>query len=175
MRINPIHIIRLLVCVFIVLLLAWVLGFTARRTENSPTPAEAVRYDTIVVVEHDTIRSTRTILQETYKYDTIILRDTVFIADIPQNYVDSTTDYRLEVNAVKMYDYRLSIYKTDTFTRYVPQVPSERTETSRRGFGQSIVVGLQVGYGLGVQPATMQARFEPYVGIGITYGWGYHW
>ncbi len=170
-----VKIVRIAVGVAIFLLLVWLLGFTARRTESSPTPAEIVRYDTLVVVQHDTIRSTRTILQETYKYDTIMLRDTVYIADIPQNYVDSTTDYRLEVNAVKMYDYSISIYKTDTFTRYVPQVPTERTETSRRGFGQSIVVGLQVGYGLGVQPATMQARFEPYVGIGITYGWGYHW
>ena len=170
-----VKIVRIAVGVAIFLLLVWLLGFTARRTESSPTPAEIVRYDTLVVVQHDTIRSTRTILQETYKYDTIMLRDTVYIADIPQNYVDSTTDYRLEVNAVKMYDYSISIYKTETCTHYVPQVPTERTETSRMGFGQSIVVGLQVGYGLGVQPATMQARFEPYVGIGITYGWGYHW
>lgn len=170
-----VKIVRIAVGVAVLLLLVWLLGYTAKRTNNTSQPLEVVRYDTIVVVRHDTIRSTRTILQETYKYDTIMLRDTVFIADIPQNYVDSTTDYRLEVNAVKMYDYRLDIYRADTFTRYVPQVPTERTETSRRGFGQSIVVGLQVGYGLGVQPATMQARFEPYVGIGITYGWGYHW
>ncbi len=168
-------IVRIAVGIAILLLLVWLLGFTARRTENSPTPAEIVRYDTIVVVKHDTIRSARTILQETYKYDTVMLRDTVFIADFPQNYVDSTPDYRLEVSAVKMYDYSLDIYRADTFTRYVPQVSTERTETSRKGFGQSIVVGLQVGYGLGVQPATMQARFEPYVGVGITYGWGYHW
>lgn len=149
--------------------------YIAKRTENSPTPTEVVRYDTIVVVEHDTIRSVRTILQETYKYDTVMLRDTVFIADFPQNYVDSTEDYRLEVSAVKMYDYSLDIYRADTFTRYVPQVSTERKKQSRMGFGQSIIVGLQVGYGLGVQPATMRARFEPYVGIGITYGWGYSW
>ena len=175
MNIDLIKIVRIAVGVATLLLLVWLLGFTARRTESDTTPAETICYDTIVVFQHDTIRSIRTILQETYKYDTVVRRDTVFIADIPQNYVDSTSDYKLEVNAVKMYDYSLDIYRVDTFTRYVPQIPTERTETSRRGFGQSIVVGLQVGYGLGVHPATMEARFEPYVGIGITYGWGYHW
>lgn len=169
-------IVRITVGLAVLLLLVWLLGFTARRTANSPTPTEPVRYDTVVVVKNDTIRSTRTILQETYKYDTIVLRDTVFIADFPQNYVDSTPDYRIDIRAVKLYDYDLDIYRADTLTHYVPQVPAEGKKHSRKGkFGQSIVVGLQAGYGLGVQPSTMQARFEPYVGIGITYGWGYSW
>lgn len=169
-------IVRITVGLAVLLLLVWLLGFTARRTANSPTPTEPVRYDTVVVVKNDTIRSTRTILQETYKYDTIVLRDTVFIADFPQNYVDSTPDYRIDIRAVKLYGYDLDIYKADTLTRYVPQIPAEDKKYSRKGrFGQSIVVGLQAGYGLGVQPSTMQARFEPYVGIGITYGWGYSW
>lgn len=169
-------IVRIAVGVAILLLLVWLLGFTARRTENTPQPTEVVCYDTIVVVKHDTIRSTRTILQETYKYDTVVLRDTVFIADFPQSYVDSTEDYRIDIRAVKLYDYDLDIYRADTLTRYVPQIPAEGTKQSHKGkFGQSIVVGLQAGYGLGVQPSTMQARFEPYVGIGITYGWGYSW
>lgn len=168
-------IVRIAVGIAILLLLVWLLGFTARRTENSPTPAEIVRYDTIVVVEHDTIRSTRTVLQETYKYDTVMLRDTVFIADIPQNYVDSTEDYRIDIRATKLYGYDLDIYKTSTNTQVLPREPQTAGKERKGRFGQSIVVGLQVGYGLGVQPATMQARFEPYIGIGITYGWGYHW
>ncbi len=174
-NINLMKIVRVAIGVAVLLLLVWLLGFTARRTENSPTPAEPVRYDTIVVVKHDTLTIRERVKQWQYHYDTIRVHDTVYIADIPQNYVDSTSDYRLEVNAVKMYDYSLDIYRADTLTRYVPQVSTERKKQSRMGFGQSIVVGLQVGYGLGVQPATMQARFEPYVGIGITYGWGYHW
>lgn len=175
MSIDWVKILRAVVGVAILLLLVWLLGFTARRTENSPTPAGIVRYDTIVIIEHDTIRSTRTILQETYKYDTIMLRDTVFIADIPQNYVDSTPDYRIDIRAVKLYGYDLDIYKTSTNTQVLPREPQTASKERKGRFGQSIVVGLQVGYGLGVQPATMQARFEPYIGVGITYGWGYHW
>jgi len=170
MQSSPIKILRVAVGVAILLLLVWLLGFTARRTENSPTPAESVRYDTIVVVKHDTIRSIRTILQETYKYDTVVRRNTVFIADFPQNYVDSTPDYRIDIRAVKLYGYDLDIYKTSTNTQVLPREPERKGR-----FGQSIVVGLQAGYGLGVQPSTMQARFEPYVGIGITYGLGYSW
>lgn len=176
MQTDSIKILRMALGAAILLLLVWLLGFTARRTENSPLPTDCIRYDTVVVVIADTIRSTRTILQETYKYDTIVLRDTVFIADIPKNYIDSTPDYRIDIRAVKLYGYDLDIYKADTLTRYVPQIPAESKKHSRKDkFGQSIVVGLQAGYGLGVQPSTMQARFEPYVGIGITYGWGYSW
>ncbi len=167
---------RILLCVVATLLLIAVGLVCGYCTATRPTVNRvAVQYDTLVVVERDTLTIRERVQQWRYHYDTICVCDTVYVADVPQCYTDSTPDYRLEVNAVKMYDYSLSIYRTDTFTRYVPQVPTERTETSRKGFGQSIVVGLQVGYGLGVQPSTMQARFEPYVGVGITYGWGYHW
>lgn len=175
MSIDWVKIVRAVVGVAILLLLVWLLGFTARLTENSPMPTEPIRYDTIVVVEHDTIRSTRTILQETYKYDTVVLRDTVFVADIPQNYADSTPDYRIDIRAVKLYGYDLDIYRTSTSTQVLPREPQTPNKQRRGRFGQSVVVGLQAGYGLGVQPSTMQARFEPYVGIGITYGWGYSW
>ena len=171
MSIDWVKIVRVAVGIAMLLLLVWLLGYTARRTENSPAPTEVVRYDTVVVVRHDTIRSVRTILQKTYKYDTIMLRDTVFIADIPQNYVDSTTDYRIDIRATKLYGYDLDIYKTSTTTQVQPREPQTAGKERKGGFGQSIVVG----YGLGVQPSTMQARFEPYVGIGITYGWGYSW
>lgn len=175
MSIDWDRIVRVVVGVAILLLFVWLLGFTAKRTENNPTPAEVIRYDTIVVVQRDTIRSIRTILQETYKYDTVVLRDTVFIADIPQNYVDSTPDYRIDIRAVKLYGYDLDIYKTSTNTQVLPREPQTASKERRGKFGQSVVIGLQAGYGLGVQPSTMQARFEPYVGIGITYGWGYSW
>ncbi len=173
MKIDLTHIVSTLIGTAVVLLLVWLLGFTARRTDRPTKPTERVRYDTIVVTRHDTIRESRIILQENYRYDTVVLHDTVYIADIPQNYIDSTHDYRLRVQAVKMYDYSLDIYRTDTFTHYVP---IEVSKPQKRGrFCQSVVVGLQTGYGLGVRPSTMQAAFQPYIGIGLTYGWGYSW
>lgn len=162
------------ICVVLALMFATIMCITFTNKPYDSEPID-IRYDTIVVVKHDTIRSTRTILQETYKYDTVVLRDTVFIADIPQNYVDSTQDYRIDIRAVKLYGYDLNIYKTSTNTQVLPREPQTASKERRGRFGQSIVVGLQAGYGLGVQPSTMQARFEPYIGVGITYGWGYHW
>ena len=167
---------RILLLIVIVLLFVSAAGVVFYYNSTHTTECVAVQYDTIVVVERDTMTIRERVKQWQYHYDTIMLHDTVYVADVPQVYTDSTPDYRLAVNAVKMYDYSLDIYRADTFTSYVPQVPSDGTKQSRRGrFGQSIVVGLQVGYGLGVQPADMQARFEPYVGVGITYGWGYNW
>ena len=166
------------ILLLIVIVMLFVSAAVVMFYYNSPhtTDSVEVQYDTIVVVERDTMTIRERVKQWQYHYDTICVHDTIYVADVPQVYTDITPDYRLSVNAVKMYDYSLDIYRADTFTRYVPQVPSGDTKQSRRGrFGQSIVVGLQVGYGLGVQPATMQARFEPYVGVGITYGWGYHW
>ena len=129
---------------------------------------EVVHTDTIQTIRVDTIRVERVFTD--YVYDTIVINDTVYIADIPRLYTDSTADYALNVRAVKMYDYRLDIFRVDTITRYIQEKPAEPKKRGK--FGQSVVIGLQAGYGLGVQPTTMQAHFEPYIGIGITYGFG---
>ena len=39
-------------------------------------------------------------------------------------------------------------------------------------FGQSITLGVQCGYGITVN---QQPSFQPYIGIGITYGIGVTW
>lgn len=130
---------------------------------------EVVHTDTIQTIRVDTIRVERTFTD--YIYDTIVVNDTVYVADIPRVYTDSTSDYTLNVRAVKMYDYRLDIFRSDTITRYIQEKPTEPKKMGK--IGQSVVIGLQVGYGFGVQPKTMQARFEPYIGIGITYGFGF--
>ena len=167
---------RILLLIVIVMLFVSAAVVVFYYNSTPTTDRVYVQYDTIVVVERDTMTIRERVKQWKYHYDTICVHDTVYVADVPQVYTDSTQDYRLSVKAVKMYDYSIDIYRADTFTRYVPQVPSVGTKQSRRGlFGQSIVVGLQVGYGLCVHPSTMHARFEPYVGVGITYGWGYNW
>ena len=143
-------------------------GYGCHGCTHECKGTEVVRTDTIQTIRTDTIRVERTFTD--YIYDTIIVNDTVYIADIPRVYTDSTSDYALNVRAVKMYDYRLDIFRVDTITRYIQEKPAEPKKIGK--LGQSVVIGLQVGYGLGVQAATMQARFEPYIGIGITYGFG---
>ena len=175
MQLDLNKIVRYVIGIALVLLFVWLLGYCSNRQDK--TPAVEVRYDTITILQHDTVHITRCIKQERYHYDTLLLHDTVYIRDTPQLYSDSTPRYKLDIRAVKLYDYALDIYQTDTLTQYVPQTADNTTSsTNRKGrFGQSVVVGLQVGYGIGVQPSTMQAAFQPYIGIGITYGFGYSW
>lgn len=156
----------LLLSVFVSVFLC---GYGFRGCTHECNGTEVVRTDTIQTIRVDTIRVERTFTN--HIYDTVIVNDTVYIADIPRVYTDSTTDYALNVRAVKLYDYRLDIFRVDTITRYIQEKPAEPKKRCKAG--QSVVIGLQAGYGLGVQPATMQARFEPYVGIGITYGFGF--
>lgn len=154
----------------VVVLVAVVCDVAMRR--HTPANSYVVQYDTVRVIELDTLTMYERIEHIRHHYDTIVVNDTVYVRDEPQRYTDSTSDYRLAINAVKLYDYTLDIYRADTFTRYIPKVPSEPKKSGK--FGQSVVLGLQVGYGLGVSPATMQARFEPYIGIGLTYGFGFN-
>ena len=158
------YILFVLVSVFVFLC-----GYGFHGCTHECKVTEVVHTDTIQTIRVDTIRVERTFTD--YIYDTIVVNDTVYVADIPRVYTDSTADYALNVRAVKMYDYRLDIFRVDTITRYIQEKPAEPKKRGK--LGQSVVIGLQAGYGLGVQPTTMQARFEPYIGIGITYGFGF--
>ena len=148
---------------------AFLCGYGCHGCTHECKVTEVVHTDTIQTIRVDTIRVERTFTD--YIYDTIVVNDTVYVADIPRVYTDSTADYALNVRAVKMYDYRLDIFRVDTIIRYTQEKPTEPKKSGK--MGQSVVIGLQVGYGLGVQPTTMQARFEPHIGIGITYGFGF--
>ena len=143
-------------------------GVVYHFTTKSPQIERIVVRDTIV--QTDTISHTKIIKQDRYHYDTIMIRDTVWIADIPQNYTDSCEDYKIDINAVKLYDYSLDIYRVDTFIKEIEKVPQIKR---KKAWGWTINAGLQIGYGLNVNPSNMQANFSPYIGIGIGIGFGY--
>lgn len=157
------------ILLFSVSVFVFLCGYGCHGCTHECKETDVVHTDTIQTIRVDTIRVERVFTN--HIYDTIVVNDTVYIADIPRVYTDSTADYALNVRAVKMYDYRLDIFRVDTITRYIQEMPTEPKKSGK--FGQSVVIGLQAGYGLGVQPTTMQARFEPYIGIGITYGFGF--
>ena len=145
-------------------------GVVYHFTTKSPQIEKIVVRDTIV--QTDTISYTKIIKQDKYHYDTIMIRDTVWIADIPQAYSDSTDTYKIDINAVKLYDYSLDIYRVDTLFKEIEKVPQiER----KGGWCWSVNAGLQIGYGLNVNPHNMQANFSPYIGVGVSLGFGYSW
>lgn len=172
---NAAKYIGYVVGVAVVAFFVW-LVFRVEQHTGDADEVVVVRYDTIQVVQRDTLRLTKIVQQEKYYYDTVVVRDTVYIADIPQVYEDSTADYLLRVQAVKMYDYSLEIFRVDSCTTIVPITQEmAKKRRSRAKWGQSVTVGVQVGYGMGIQPTTMRASFEPYVGVGVTYGFGVTW
>ena len=141
-------------------------GVVYHFTTNPPQIERIVVRDTII--QTDTISYTKIVKQDKYHYDTIMIRDTVYIADIPQNYTDSCEDYKIDINAVKLYDYSLDIYRVDTFIKEIEKVPQiER----KGGWCWSVNAGLQVGYGIGIT----NRQFEPFVGVGLNIGFGYSW
>ena len=161
-----------IITIFICVLAGFLLGggLVYHFNKKIPQIETIVMRDTII--QRDTITHTKIIKQDKYHYDTIVINDTIYIRDIPQVYSDSTDTYKIDINATKLYSYDLSIYKTDTFIKEIEKVSViER----KRGFGWNISAGVQMGYGININPVNMQAGFSPYIGVGISVGFGYSW
>jgi hypothetical protein len=108
-------------------------------------------------------------------YDTIVVYNTdTLTIEIPiehKQYVDtfSTDTTNLSVRI----DYSGYKSKIDTIMydfNYQPKVQPIKKQKMK--FGQSITLGVQCGYGIAVN---QQPSFQPYIGIGITYGIGVTW
>lgn len=130
------------------------------------------KIDTVRITKTDTIRVEKRTVQTKWVYDTVLLNDTVYIKDEPQHYLDSTSDYRVDINAVKLYDYSLDIYRVDTLYQIKEKVVQIE---NKRPFRQFLGIGVGVGYGGCVNPSNRTVTMEPYVGIHLTYGWGFTW
>lgn len=115
------------------------------------------KFDTFKILETDTIRDTiyMSIPIEHKQY-----RDT-FLTDTSRTILDiKYSGYKAELDA---------LYVHSSFTQ------KERIKVKTSGFGQFVGAGLQLGYGASVNPVDKTFQPSPYIGVGITYGWGYHW
>lgn len=119
---------------------------------------EVIKRDTVLVhrFHTDTVR----IDQTKIKYDTIIIRDTVYIKDIPHNYHFEEDKYTLDINAVKLYDYNLDVNLRDTVT-----ITNTVYNTVYQNKKQRLTYGLQFGAGYGI----FNRKPDVYVGFGIQY------
>ena len=126
--------------------------------EHHTTTRYLTRHDTCIIVHRDTLRDTLHIeipIAHRQYTDTLIRTDTAQIAvDIRYS------GYRARLDSVGI-SYTLR--------------PIAQMQTKRSGWGQFVGIGVGVQYGLGVNPYNMQAAFQPSIGIGVVYGFGYHW
>ena len=105
------------------------------------TRTEVIKRDTIVNIkkDFDTVFVSKTKYKDIYHYDTIHHNDIVYVKDTVHNYAFKEKDYNLDINAVRLDNYKLDIHTKDTI---------KYTET---------------GYGYGFR----SKQLEPYIGLGI--------
>ena len=99
--------------------------------------------DTIVEYKYktDTIYNTKTNTE--YKY--LTKNDTVYIENKPEIYKDSTDNYDITIQSVKMDWYKLNIHKRDTIT-YAKEIIKNVYNKKKQHLNHGITLG--VGYGL---------------------------
>ena len=100
--------------------------------------------DTIIdyIYKTDTIYNTKTNTE--YKY--ITKNDTAYIENKPEIYKDSTDNYDITIQSVKMDWYKLNIHKRDTITYTKEIIKNVYTKPKKQHFHHGITLG--VGYGV---------------------------
>lgn len=122
---------------------------------------EIIKKDTIVdyVKSFDTVYLAKTVYKDRYHYDTIHIKDKTYIQDTLHNYAFKEKDYDLDINAVRLDNYKLDIHTKDTI-KYTETV----YQTIYKPKKNKISIGLQGGYGY----AFKSKELSPFVGLGIT-------
>lgn len=109
-------------------------------------PERVVEYihirDTVIQWKYDT--DTIYMTNTRVEYETKVINDTVWINDEPVTTTDSTSNYVIDINAVKLNWYRLRMMKNDTITMNTTTVKT--ISTPKGGFYYGLGVG--AGYGI---------------------------
>ena len=116
-----------------------------RDKEYVNTEKEVIVEKTDTIVEYkystDTIYNTKTNTE--YKY--ITKNDTAYIENKPEIYKDSTDNYDITIQSVKMDWYKLNIHKRDSIT-YSKEIIKNVYNKKKQHFNHGITLG--VGYGV---------------------------
>ena len=117
-----------------------------RDKEYVNTEKEVIVEKTDTIVEYkystDTIYNTKTNTE--YKY--ITKNDTAYIENKPEIYKDSTDNYDITIQSVKMDWYKLNIHHRDTITNTKEIIKNVYTKPKKQHFNHGITLG--VGYGV---------------------------
>ena len=104
----------------------------------------------VIVEKCDTIIQTKlktdTIYFNDIQYKTINVRDTVWIEAKNREYKDSTEDYDITINAVKLNNYQLNIHKRDTITYTKEIIKNVYTKKKQNRFTHGISLGFGYGF-----------------------------
>ena len=118
---------------------------------NRKKDKEYINIEKEVIVEKtDTIIQTKlktdTIYFNDIQYKTINVRDTVWIEAKNREYKDSTEDYDITINAVKLNNYQLNIHKRDTITFTKEIIKNVYNKKKQNRFTHGISLGFGYGF-----------------------------
>lgn len=113
--------------------------------------------DTVIKWKYDT--DTVYMTNTKIKYETKVINDTVWIKDEPVTTTDSTSNYVIDINAVKLNWYRLRMMKNDTITINTTTVKTINAPKSGFYYG----LGVGAGYGF--------INRKPDIFVGFTIGY----
>ena len=147
---------------------------TIRLREKTKT-IEVIRYDTIWLEKVDSAENAHTTTDSDHCGDTTEMVDTnadfALIPITQSEYRDTflTDTSRAEVGVLfSGYNARI-----DSIGINYQLTHNNRVKRKKSGFGWCVMPSIQVGYGLGLNGNIVTA--SPYIGIGVSIGWGYHW
>ncbi len=125
------------------------------------SPERVVEYihtrDTVIKWKYDT--DTVYMTNTKIKYETKVINDTVWIKDEPVATTDSSSNYVIDINAVKLNWYRLRMMKNDTITINTTTVKTINSPKSGFYYG----LGVGAGYGF--------INRKPDIFVGFTIGY----
>ena len=122
---------------------------------------------------------TRYITKDQIKFDTVVqidsIRDTLTIyVPIPIEH-KSYRDFQLTDTAQWELGINYSGYKPslDSVWFHYSYIPKEVVKTKENAFRQFVGVSVNVGYGATINTTDRTFVPGPYIGVGISYGWGW--
>lgn len=132
---------------YILLVLIFIVGgFFIYDLTNKPYKEKTVtveKRDTIVLTEFhtDTIFADKITYKPQYIYDTVHIDNNVYIKDTSLIYSDSTENYNIDIQAVKLDWYKLDYHKKDTITLYETNIVEKIVKEKKNRFGFGVIGG----------------------------------
>ena len=162
---NTIHLLMIIPFVILSVLLC----LSMCHKDPQPEPEVKIIRDTVFSHSTDTfyLPKENICYKDTTVLDTIYLHDTILLKE-QKCYTDSFSTVYIsgiepEIDSIFHYIPRDTVIVNTTKTV---------TCTKPKHWGQSVVVGVQLGYGVTINHTP---TFSPYIGVGLTYGFGYNW
>lgn len=151
----------LLICgvIFIVAALLFI-GYKIGSQNEEKPPQIEYKTDTLIVVKRDTVKVVKKVKE--YRYDTVVVDNSVYIRDSLQHYIDSTDTYKIDIEAVRLDNYKLDVYRSDSLMHITDSVFIYKEKKDSWWKNRFVVTaGVGAGYGL------INKNFDCYVGVGV--------